>query len=202
MHNEIHGNPNSFSLENNSGRPPDIVISHEASIFLKRHACENGFNVSMMEVGNGSSTMVNEEGETLNWTPHSTINDLDVEVLEEDVLIFKYILRRIVAMPTPNSNSGYDSLSWRWEENQQFTTRSAYKALCPRVLENDQAYWRTIWALQEDEDVLHTLRGCPRARLVWLKLLHPSKLDEFMSLHLKDWMLANINTHVVAFIAL
>ncbi|KAK8497870.1 hypothetical protein V6N12_055719 [Hibiscus sabdariffa] len=108
-------------------------------------------------------------------------------------------------MSTPNPALGANSLGWRWEENQQFTTYSAYKVLCPRVLENNQAYRRSIWALQvsqrirvfmwlvmrgglltncertrrhmssssiyqlchqEDEDVLHAIRGCPRTRLV------------------------------------
>ncbi|KAK9034991.1 hypothetical protein V6N11_077042 [Hibiscus sabdariffa] len=48
---------------------------------------------------------------------------------------------------------------------------------------------------QEDEDVLHAIRGCPRARHVWSKMLYPTEFSEFMSLPLKDWMLANINAH-------
>ncbi|KAK9046129.1 hypothetical protein V6N11_052029 [Hibiscus sabdariffa] len=31
---------------------------------------------------------------------------------------------------------------------QTFSTRSAYRVLCPRVLENAHSSWRIIWALQ------------------------------------------------------
>ncbi|KAL4284355.1 hypothetical protein GQ457_16G011300 [Hibiscus cannabinus] len=146
----------------------------------------------------------------------------------------KHVLKKIAALPPPNPALGMDSLSWRWEDNQRFSTRSAYRVLCPRVLENAHSFWRLIWALQvpqrirvfmwlvmrealltnvehtrrhmassglcrvcnrEDEDVLHALRGCSRPRSVWLSLLPLSVSSMFMSLPLKEWVLANILPH-------
>ncbi|KAK8576603.1 hypothetical protein V6N13_032522 [Hibiscus sabdariffa] len=95
--NEFFENPNTFSLENNSGRPLDLVISHEAPISFERHdfsvvlsnqrvakkgcnqsaptndgsqyeVCTNELNVSMIKVGNGSSFMVIEGGLNLGDT--------------------------------------------------------------------------------------------------------------------------------------
>ncbi|KAK8512984.1 hypothetical protein V6N12_030392 [Hibiscus sabdariffa] len=48
----------------------------------------------------------------------------------------------------PNPALGTDTFGWRGEENKRFTTRSAYRVLCPRVLENAHSSWRIIWALQ------------------------------------------------------
>ncbi|KAK9031098.1 hypothetical protein V6N11_032490 [Hibiscus sabdariffa] len=149
-------------------------------------------------------------------------------------LLPKQVLKRITALPPPNPALGTDTLGWRWEENKRFSTRSAYRVLCPRVLENPHSSWRIIWALQvlqrirvfmwlvmrevlltnvertrrhlspsgicrlcnrEDEDVLHVLRGCQRPRSVWLSLLPPSVFPMFMSLPLKEWVLANIIPH-------
>ncbi|KAL4340929.1 hypothetical protein GQ457_08G016820 [Hibiscus cannabinus] len=134
-------------------------------------------------------------------------------------LLPQQVLKRIAALPPPNPALGTDTLGWRWEENKRFTTRSAYRVLCPRVLENSHSSWRIIWALQallmnfertrhhmshsgicrlcnrEDEDVLHVLRGYQRPRSVWLSLLPPSVFPMFLSLTLKEWVLANINPH-------
>ncbi|KAL4363421.1 hypothetical protein GQ457_04G013320 [Hibiscus cannabinus] len=149
-------------------------------------------------------------------------------------LVPQYVLKKIAALPPPNPSLEMDSLSWRWEENQRFSTRSAYRVLCPRVLENAHSFWRLIWALQvpqrirvfmwlvmrealltnvertrrhmahsglcrvcnrEDEDVLHALRGCSRPRFVWLSMLPSSVSSLFMSLPLKEWVLANITAN-------
>ncbi|KAK8552548.1 hypothetical protein V6N12_041137 [Hibiscus sabdariffa] len=48
---------------------------------------------------------------------------------------------------------------------------------------------------REDEDVLHVLRGCQSPRSVWSRLLSPNVFYVFMSLPLKEWVLANINPH-------
>ncbi|KAK8542211.1 hypothetical protein V6N12_014814 [Hibiscus sabdariffa] len=86
-------------------------------------------------------------------------------------------VQRISALMTPSMCFGSDVVGWRDGTNLQFLIRSTF-LICRRT----------------SEDVLHVLRGCPKARGLWERLVSPEKLTEFMSLPVTDWFMRNIKS--------
>ncbi|KAF7819758.1 putative reverse transcriptase [Senna tora] len=46
------------------------------------------------------------------------------------------------------------------------------------------------------EDLLHTLRDCPKAKGIWLKLVHPGKWHIFFSASRLNWLTINLSSNL------
>ncbi|KAK8497700.1 hypothetical protein V6N11_034372 [Hibiscus sabdariffa] len=91
-------------------------------------------------------------------------------------------------VPCPTESFGPDSVSWRWEGTRTFSTNVER---CHRHLAS-----LLVCGLcgQCDDDVLHSLRGCKKAREVWFAAVPQSSIEEFMTAPLEVWFETNICT--------
>ncbi|KAK8600980.1 hypothetical protein V6N12_050825 [Hibiscus sabdariffa] len=99
----------------------------------------------------------------------------------------KDTLEKITAVMPPQMGLGTDRSRWRWKDNCNFTTRSAYSALSAESMTNGSE--RCSVCDNGTESIEHVLRVCPQARQVWETMLTPDKLSVFDSLPFDTWLL-------------
>ncbi|KAK8600844.1 hypothetical protein V6N12_050692 [Hibiscus sabdariffa] len=51
----------------------------------------------------------------------------------------------------------------------------------------------TLFCGTVEEDVNHVLRQCPPTRFIWEQLIKTRRLEEFMGLNFRDWVLCNVS---------
>ncbi|KAL4291581.1 hypothetical protein GQ457_14G017740 [Hibiscus cannabinus] len=70
-----------------------------------------------------------------------------------DSLLPSVILDQIVAVPPPNGDFSPNTLGWRWNDNREFSTSSAYDFLMNYGLHPLDAAWKHIWSLEVPQRV-------------------------------------------------
>ncbi|KAF7829553.1 ribonuclease H [Senna tora] len=94
------------------------------------------------------------------------------------------------------------NLLWKWKGMEKIRS---FLWLCghDRLLTNVARKRRGIAATDvctrcnnAPEDLLHTLMDCPKAKSIWLKLVHPGKWHIFFSASSLDWLTLNLSSNL------
>ncbi|KAF7824072.1 putative ribonuclease H protein At1g65750 family [Senna tora] len=98
--------------------------------------------------------------------------------------------------------NGFWKLLWKWKGMEKIRS---FLWLCghDRLLTNAARKRRGMVATDictrcngAPEDLLHTLRDCPKAKCIWLKLVHPGKWHIFFSASRLNWLTINLSSNL------
>ncbi|KAL4383219.1 hypothetical protein GQ457_15G014810 [Hibiscus cannabinus] len=160
-----------------------------------------------------------------------TTNSGDWDWSRLDSLLPSVILDQIAVVPPPWGDFSPDTLGWRWNDNKEFSTSSAYDFLMNPGFNPTDAVWKRIWTLEIPqrvrvflwitlhqrhltnaerfrrhlsssavcsicshgvEDMDHVLRHCSMARNLWLRVVPPVLLEDFLNRPFITWLRENM----------
>lgn len=126
-----------------------------------------------------------------------------------------HVIDHIVAVPIGASNDAYDKVIWKLSSNGSFTVKSAYACSISasslpklkmftwtlvqgRLLTNVQRFKRKLtvdpcykFCPGIHESMVHLLRDCPHAQLVWNVVNVPCSMQQTFNLDWNGWISAN-----------
>ncbi|KAK8485586.1 hypothetical protein V6N11_050458 [Hibiscus sabdariffa] len=109
----------------------------------------SGLSKLVEDLNNAEAREVASQGAS----PSTTVRDMTTNSGEWDwsqlnSLLPRNILDQIAAIPPPHCQFSPDSLGWRWNDNREFSTRSAYEYLMGSNITPMEAIWKRIWNLE------------------------------------------------------